>query len=281
MKFKIILRILGSVIERSRNARFLLRVVTSTSLSDRQSFLNLIVFTGVRNPVIVKAFFIIFLLLLGCDEKKPEFYPELTNASTPIEGVLPYFKGNVMDPYWSENGTFPEDLKRLPNFSLLSHSNNEVNRDKLLGKYTLVTFFYAKCKGICPMITANMVKFLPSIEKDPDIQIISFSVNPEEDSVEVLQKFRKQYKITNENWIFLTGSKKTIYDIARKEFSADVKVIKGQDDLNDFVHTENVYLLDKKQYLRGIYRAKGTGDLERLLVEFKTLKAEDTKTKSQ
>ncbi|HMZ60776.1 MAG TPA: SCO family protein, partial [Leptospiraceae bacterium] len=43
----------------------------------------------------------------------------------------------------------------------------------------------------------------------------------------------------------------------------------------DFVHTENVYLIDRKNYLRGIYRAKGTGDLERLLVEMKTLRQED------
>ncbi len=124
------------------------------------------------------------------------------------------------------------------------------------------------------MITYNMVKFLPKIQDQSDIQILSFTVNPEVDTVEVLQKFRDQYKINNSNWIFLTGSKNKIYEIARKQFGADVKVIKGQYDLNDFVHTENVYLLDKNLYLRGIYRAKGTGDLERLLVEFKTLREE-------
>lgn len=52
------------------------------------------------------------------------------------------------------------------------------------------------------MITYNMVKFLPKIQDQSDIQILSFTVNPEVDTVEVLQKFRDQYKINNSNWIF-------------------------------------------------------------------------------
>ncbi|MBP9885022.1 MAG: SCO family protein [Leptospiraceae bacterium] len=218
----------------------------------------------------------IFLVVIvfGCEEKKSVFYPELTESSIPQEGILPYFKGEVMDPYWVENQKYPIDLRRFPNITLESHLKEEVKEGKLLGKYKLITFFYAKCNGICPMITRNMINFLPRIENQSDLEIYSITINPEVDSVEVLQNFREQYKIKQTNWTFLTGSKKDIYEMARKQFSADVKVIKGADNLNDFVHTENIYLLDKQNYLRGIYRAKGTGDLERLLVELKTLREE-------
>ncbi|PJZ27605.1 SCO family protein [Leptospira kmetyi] len=232
---------------------------------------------------IIKLVYSIFLLFfaVSCGDQQEKFYPELTYSSAPKAGILPYFKSEVMDPFWpEENGKLPEDLKKVPEFSLVSHENREFNNRNLKDKYTLVTFFYAKCKGICPMITRNMMNFIPKIEDQSDLQIVSISVNPELDAVEVLKKFRNQYKIRQENWVFLTGAKKTIYNMARNQFGADIKVIQGKDDLNDFVHTENVYLLDKKNYLRGVYRAKGSGDLERLKIELNTLRESDRKNLS-
>lgn len=229
---------------------------------------------------IQKLVYSIFLLLfaISCGDSKEKFYPELTYSSAPKAGILPYFKSEVMDPFWpEESGILPEDLKKVPEFSLVSHENREFNNRNLKDKYTLVVFFYAKCKGICPMITRNMMNFIPKIEDQSDLQIVSISVNPELDTVDILKKFRNQYKITRENWFFLTGQKKTIYNMARNQFGADIKVIQGKDDLNDFVHTENVYLLDKKNYLRGVYRAKGSGDLERLKIELNTLRESDKK----
>ncbi|WP_036042140.1 SCO family protein [Leptospira alstonii] len=226
-------------------------------------------------------FIFIMLLLVSCEEPKEKFHSELTYFSSPKAGVLPYFKSEAMDPYWpGEDGKLPEDLRKVPEFFLLSHEKREFNNRGLKDKYTLVTFFYAKCRGICPMITRNMMNFLPKIEDQTDLQIVSISVNPEIDTVEILNQFRNQYKITRNNWIFLTGSKKTIYDMARNQFGADIKVIQGKDDLNDFVHTENVYLIDKRFYLRGVYRAKGPGDLERLKIELNTLRKEDGKSLS-
>ncbi|MCE9500873.1 MAG: SCO family protein, partial [Leptospira sp.] len=121
----------------------------------------------------MKSVFLTVLLFffITCEEKKPTFYPELTTASVPKEGILPFFKGEVMDPYWPERGKFPEDLRKIPAFSLISHTNQEVKSQMLLGKYKLITFFYAKCNGICPMITRNMMSFLPKIENQSDLQI--------------------------------------------------------------------------------------------------------------
>ncbi|MCD1165228.1 SCO family protein [Leptospira interrogans] len=227
---------------------------------------------------LIYSFFIIFFVVF-CEDIKEKYHPELTYFSFPKEGILPYFKGEVMDPYWQEaDKKLPDDLRKVPEFTLLTHENLAFNNQNLRDKYTLVVFFYAKCKGICPMITRNMLNFIPKIKDQTDLQIVSITVNPETDSVEVLKKFRNQYKIVQNNWVFLTGSRKTIYDLARNQFGADIKLISGKDNLNDFVHTENVYLIDKKNYLRGIYRAKGSGDLERLKIELNTLKEEDKKS---
>lgn len=219
-----------------------------------------------------------FLLLISlfsfgfCKESKPHIDESIKNVSKPIDGLLPYFRGEILDPHWStDKKNLPNDLRKLPEFEFISQDNEKINLQKLKGKYTIVTFFYARCNGICPMITSNIKNLLPKIENSKDLNILSISINPEVDTIDVLKKFRESYKIENNNWYHLTGDKKTIYQIARDQFSADVKIIQGVENLTDFVHTENIFLLDKDFYLRGIYRAKGTGDLERFLVEYKTL----------
>ncbi|MDZ4725906.1 MAG: SCO family protein [Leptospira sp.] len=221
-------------------------------------------------------FILFFIFLSQCSEKEPNFPKELTFTSSPTAGILPFFKGENMDPYWKKvtDKELPSDLKRMPEFSFTTHNSTSFSPSELKGKYTLVTFFYAKCNGICPMITANMKKFLPNWQKDNDVQLISISVNPEVDTVKELMNFRKNYKINENKWTHLTGDKLSTYTIAREQFGADVTELKGAANLNDFVHTENVFLLDPNMYLRGIYRAKGMGDLERLLIELKTLRQE-------
>ncbi len=221
----------------------------------------------------MKILFIILLFSFNfCKETKPDIDESIKKISKPIDGILPYFRGEILDPFWSKDKkTLPNDLRKLPEFEFVSQENEKINLQKLKGKYTILSFFYARCNGICPMITSNVKNLLPKIDNQKDLNVISISINPEVDTVEVLKKFRESYKIENKNWYHLTGDKKTIYQIARDQFSADVKIIQGVENLTDFVHTENIFLLDKDFYLRGIYRAKGNGDLERFLVEFKTL----------
>ncbi len=229
----------------------------------------------------LRIFFLVFscLTFLFCNEPLPSIDPKLTNVSLPIDGVLPYFKGDILDPYWTLEKKKPEDLKKLPSFFFTSDKNQSVSLEKLKGKYKLVVFFFAKCNAVCPMITGNLIQFLPRVKVPEDFLILSFSVQPEEDTVEVLRSYKKRYKIENPNWIFLTGDRSSVHEMARREFSADVKQIDGKYDLKDFVHTENVFLVDKENYLRGVYRAKGNGDLERLLIELRTLYEYDIITK--
>lgn len=220
---------------------------------------------------------LVLFLLTTCENKNPVFNPELTESYKPMEGILPYFKTENMDPYWTENNNYPQDLRKITEISLISNKNQTITEKELLGKYKLIIFFYARCNGVCPMITRNMQNFIPRIKNRENLEVLSVTINPEIDTVEILNEFRKNYAIKENNWIQVTGNKNQIYDLARYQFGADIKTIKGKEDLTDFVHTENVYLVDKNNYLRGIYRAKGTGDLERLLVEMETLRNFDSK----
>ncbi len=218
---------------------------------------------------------ILILTLLSffsqCKEQKPIIDPNITFVSRQIPGILPYFKGALLDPYWTKDGDRPPDLIRMPNIEFVSNQNLPFRIQDYPNHYKILVFFYAKCNGICPMITSNLIRFLPQLKNQSNVMIVSLTINPEDDTVDELQKYKTRYKIKQNNWFFLTGEKEKIHNLAREQFSADVKFIQGQYDLKDFVHTENVFLLDKENYLRGVYRAKGTGDLERLINEYEVL----------
>ena len=213
------------------------------------------------------------------EEKTPNFPRELAAVSIPQDGVLPYFKGAMMDPFWPEAGSGkPSDLRRLDDFVLTAHDARRFDDSRLDGKYTLVAFFFARCSGICPLITHNLKKLSKRIPAQNDLQWLSITVNPEEDDAKIIDNYRRTHDITQPNWFFLTGPKITIYQFARDQFGADVQTVGGRDSLTDFVHTENVYLLDREGYLRGMYRARGTGDFDRLLNDLAALQAEDRKS---
>lgn len=214
----------------------------------------------------------------GCNQpgQSPAFPAELGEVSVPEEGVLPFFKGESMDPYWPESEEkYPADLRRLHNFQLVAHDSSPFDSSRLEGRYTLISFFFVRCSGICPMITSNLRKLSQRIPRQSDLQWLSITINPDEDDVAALDQYRRNHSIVQSNWFFLTGPRAAIYQLARQQFGADVQTVNGRDSLTDFVHTENVYLLDRKGYLRGAYRARGMGDLGRLLKDLELLRERD------
>ncbi len=213
------------------------------------------------------------LLVTDCKEK-PEANPELTRVSKPIPGKLPYFRGTIMDPFWSASGELPDDLRRFGEVTFTSHKGEPNPKKSRDGSITLVTFFYTSCMGICPMITNNMKDLSAQIVDQKDLMFLSITVNPEIDDAKTIRKYRAEHQINQENWLFLTGAKADIETLARQQFAAEIEARSGRSDLLDFVHTENVFLLDQEGYLRGVYRARGTGDFSRLIQDLKTLRAE-------
>ena len=85
-----------------------------------------------------------------------------------------------------------------------------------------------------------------------------------------MRAFISKYKIEKKNWYFLTGEKKEIYRIAREDFDADLD-IKAKEGKNDFLHTENVYLLDRNLFIRGIYKGRGIGQMRKLVAHITQL----------
>ena len=121
-------------------------------------------------------------------------------------------------------------------------------------------------------MTSNLKTVYTSFLNDSAISFISHSVTPVQDSVPVLKEFANKYQVTGDQWHFVTGDKKHIYDLARKNYFAATS--SGNGDSHDFVHTENFVLVDKKKRIRGIYDGTSFDQIDQLIEDINTLKKE-------
>jgi protein SCO1/2 len=141
-----------------------------------------------------------------------------------------------------------------------------LNRD-LPGKMLAIDFIFTNCTSSCPKLTEQMKRLeyafrqTPMKRNDTMVQFISISVDPARDSASVLRAYAERTGVDQNHWWFLTGDKKKIYDWARQQLHLSVP--EGNGGADDFIHTNQVVLLDKDRFIRGYYDGLDTGAIIR------------------
>ncbi len=133
-----------------------------------------------------------------------------------------------------------------------------INEDSVKNKIYVTEFFFTTCQSICPIMNDNLVNVYKRYKNDGRVLILSHTVDPETDSTATLKHYANRHGVTNRNWLFLTGDKKQLYDLARKSYLLDAS--EGDGGADDFVHTQNFALVDWNRHIRGFY--DGTDSLE-------------------
>ena len=160
----------------------------------------------------------------------------------------------------------------VANFSLTNQNGINITNKDYENKIYVVDFFFTSCPSICPIMTNNMIKIQDEFINNDDIMLLSMSVTPEIDTVEVLKKYAIEKRVNDSKWNITTGSKKHIYELARKSYFAAVE--QGDGGLQDFIHTPNFILIDTKNQIRGIYDGTDDKEISRLLKDIKVLKGQ-------
>ena len=155
---------------------------------------------------------------------------------------------------------------KIPDFTLTNQDGKEVSlRDMVkvdpetgdtVPRIIVANFFFTHCATICPGMTMNIKKLQESIKKSQKVgdrtadfvQFVSFSVDPDRDSVLQLKKWADRFQINPENWWLLTGDKKTIYDLSLKDMNLSVQDPEGVD--TGFFHTDILVLIDRDRVVR-------------------------------
>lgn len=159
---------------------------------------------------------------------------------------------------------------KLSDFKLTNQLGQTVTLETYNNKIIVADFFFTRCPTICPPLTINMKQLQQTITNakrvgdntNHNVQFVSFSVDPERDSVPMLKSWADRFQINPEQWDLLTGDKKTIYDLAINDMKLGLVDGKGVD--TSFIHTDRFVLIDRFRNVRGYYHGLDTTDLQRL-----------------
>ena len=168
----------------------------------------------------------------------------------------------------------------VSNFELLDQLNQTVTKDLIKNKIVIANFFFVSCPSICPKMTQNLLTIHRHYIEDSSLLILSHTVWPEVDKVSLLFSYAEKYAVNHDNWRFLTGRKEELYRLARQDYLVvpdinDPNFQHGSDA--DFIHTENIVLLDPKQRIRGYYDGTNPKEMIRLEEDIEILKKLFTK----
>ena len=162
--------------------------------------------------------------------------------------------------------------KTIPDFEFLNQQGEKVTRRNFEGKIYVTDFFFTTCKTICPKMSSNLNKVYLTFKDSPDVLFLSHTVDPETDSVQVLNDYAAMFKADSKKWIFVTGEKKKLYDIARNGYR--ITAMEGDGGPDDFIHSEKFVLVDKQGRIRGYYDGTDPKQVDKLITEIKVLKSE-------
>lgn len=159
---------------------------------------------------------------------------------------------------------------QLPDFSLLNQQGDTVGWSDLQDKIIVADFFFTRCPTICPGMTQNMKRLAETINNgqrvgdrtNHNVHFLSFSIDPERDSLERLQYWAHRFQINPETWWLLTGNKQRIYTMAIDEMK--LGLIDGDKVDTNFVHSDKFVLIDVNRQVRGYYSGLDPDDLARL-----------------
>lgn len=141
-------------------------------------------------------------------------------------------------------------------FTLENQDGKQFSSAQLNNKIAIANFFFTSCTSICPRMMKNIVSVENKFSNNSEIAFVSFTVDPETDSAQRLKWCAKLIGINTSNWNLLTGNKKEIYKLARNSFY--LTATDGDGGANDFIHSDQVVLIDKQKQIRGYY--DGTDD---------------------
>jgi|SaaInl85LU_5_DNA_1037374.scaffolds.fasta_scaffold00157_8 protein SCO1 len=158
-------------------------------------------------------------------------------------------------------------------FSLTDQNGKKITPLDFKDKIYVADFFFTRCGTICPIMTDHMYTLQQKFINNSHIKFLSHSVTPVMDSVPVLNKYAKAHGAISNKWHITTGSKKMIYDLARKSYFAVLD--EGDGGVQDFIHTEQFILIDTKKRIRGFYDGTDQKEIEQLTRDIQLLQKEE------
>lgn len=178
-----------------------------------------------------------------------------------VFGVVSWFESRV-----SRLPVMGPEGHTVSAFSFVNQRGDTLNSRHWKDKIVVANFFFTHCPVVCPKMTKNLTAVQAAL--GDEVLLNSFSVDPERDDVNRLNGYAARFDI-GKNWNLLTGDKKELYRFARKDLM--IVATDGNGGEDDFIHSENLVLVDKKKRIRGYYKGTSEKDTQQLIIDIKKL----------
>ncbi|MFD0749383.1 SCO family protein [Mucilaginibacter calamicampi] len=158
----------------------------------------------------------------------------------------------------------------IPEFKTVNQYGDSIKSVNLDANIYVADFFFTTCPSICPTMHRNMLKVYEEFKDMPDFKIISYTIDPKNDSAAVLKKYADKLGIEGNRWWLLQGKKEEIYKLSQNY----LVTFPVEDAKEKFIHDGFFILVDKQKRIRGQYDGTQPDSVQKLINDIKILRAE-------
>jgi len=162
-------------------------------------------------------------------------------------------------------------LGNVAPFSFIDQDGQRITEKSIDDKVFVAEYFFTTCRGICPRMNNNMKKVYERFKDENDFLILSHTSDPETDSAATLKQYADSMGVNTARWIFLTGRKDSLYNMARLSYKIDdpANNLKSIDD--DFLHSQFWALINKRGEVKKIYDGLKESEVNEMINEIEKL----------
>ena len=172
------------------------------------------------------------LTALACNEAKKE------------EGLKIYGRTEITD----DGDTI---YHKIADYKFVDQDSNFVTPETFKHKIYIADFFFTSCPTICPKMKTQLLRVYEKYQNNPEVGILSHSIDPTHDTVAVLHEFAERLGVSSDKWHFITGDKEDIFKIGQTSY-----MVSANEDPNEpggYIHSGAFILVDKERRVRGLY----------------------------
>lgn len=156
-------------------------------------------------------------------------------------------------------------------FAFINQDGKTVTNKDVEGKVYVAEFFFTTCKGICPTMNNNMKLVYEEFKDKDNFLILSHTCQPEVDSVSQLKKYADSMGVNTSRWIFLTGRKDSLYNMARVSYTVDDPVNNLKTTADDFLHTQFWALVNEEGKVKKVYDGLKESEVKDMIKQIKRM----------
>lgn len=172
------------------------------------------------------------------------------------------------DPYKEIEPNMDE---KVADFNFTTQNNESLSLEDLKGTWWIADFVFTNCTTVCLPMSTNMSALQDKLaEENIDVQLVSFSVDPDYDQPEVLREYAEDYEADLSNWTFLTGYDfQTIRELSIKSFRSPLPVPDEGDD--QVMHGTLFYLVTPEGQIIKSYDGVAPSEMDDIVDDLKTI----------